>query len=230
MTFAVMKNEMTIILHLYKRCLKLPVLVAILEIAVATIEIRGVERYDLLIIAIAKVEQIVLEHLHYLLQKLIAVRLLAKDLIQRHGIGRLAVERLLVDIDACPDDTVADMSVRQTVLYDGATDLLVFPIDVVRPFDSDTVGILRQHVTKGQRPSLRDEKLRMHRHPHRMTEDGEQQILASLALPGIRALPSPGSLILRGDDGKIDLISVCLSEMVGEISTSASVSARWWER
>ena len=116
MTFAVMKNEMTIILHLYKRCLKLPVLVAILEIAVATIEIRGVERYDLLIIAIAKVEQIVLEHLHYLLQQLIAVRLLAKDLIQRHGIGRFTVERLLVDIDACPDDTVADMSVRQTVL------------------------------------------------------------------------------------------------------------------
>ena len=154
MALTVVKDEMTVILDLHHRRLKLTVFVTILEIAVTTKEIRSVKRHNLLVVAIAKVEQIALKDLHNLLQQGLAVSLLAKDLIQRHRIGRVAVELLLIDINAGADDTVADMSLRQAVLNDGSTDLLVVPIDIVRPLDGDAFGVLRQHVVKGQRQSL----------------------------------------------------------------------------
>lgn len=219
MAFTVMKDEVAIILDLHECGLKFSILVSILEVAVAAIEIRGIKRHDLLIVAIAQVEQKALERFDDLFQQFVAVCLLADDLIQRHGIGCIAVELLLVNIDARPDNAVAYMPLRQTVLNDGTTDLLVFPIDIVRPFDGDAVGVLRQYIAEGQCQCLRDKELGMQRHPHRMAEDGEEQVLAPFTLPLVRALPSTGCLKLRRDNDKVGLVCLQLSKMLGEIST-----------
>ena len=82
------------------------------------------------------------------------VILVARNLAQGDGVGGIAVEAFLVQIDPGSRDGAADMDAGQVVFNQRAANLFVFPLDIVGPIDGDAFRIAGQHVIQGQGSDL----------------------------------------------------------------------------
>ena len=56
------------------------------------------------------------------------------------------MELFLIDVQPDADDGLDDVSPFQFVLYQDAAYFLVFPVDVIRPFDGEAVGVVLQGI------------------------------------------------------------------------------------
>ena len=147
--------------------------------------------------------EVFLDGVEHLFEQMIEVKLMACDLAERYGVGSVAVEFALVDIDARAVDAPLHALFPYAGLDDGAAYFPVIPIDVVRPFEREAVGISVKYLLDGQCFGLREQELPLHGHMFRMHHDGEEQVFARLAFPGVGAVATPGGLVVGPDDGHL---------------------------
>ena len=76
-----------------------------------------------------------------LFQQLLTVNVCTYDLFERHRIGGIGEELFLIHVQANPDDALVEVFPLYLVLYQDAGYFLVFPVDVVRPFDAEAGGM-----------------------------------------------------------------------------------------
>ena len=105
----------------------------------------------------------------------------------------------LIDIETHADDAIFDDTTQQPVLYQDATELLVAHIDVVGPLDTDRLHILRDNLGDAVSHSHRHQKLPVDGDIRRMNQHREEQVLATLRLPRVRATASSRRLIIGPD-------------------------------
>ena len=115
----------------------------------STVKIRGIERYYLFIVPIAKVCKITAKNCHKLPKQDITISLSSNNLNKGDRIGRVwnqcqsaGIEYLLIDIDSSTDDAIMNMPLRKRILYDGTADFLILPINIIRPFYRYAISIL----------------------------------------------------------------------------------------
>ena len=196
-----MKDEMTIVLHLYESTLKLTVLILIPMVTLATVERKMIESRHIHIIGTTQKFVVSAESLNHLLQHLFPIHLMPQNLSQRYRVGRIAVELSLIDINADAKDAALDALRVDDGLYQRATDLLVMPVHIVRPFQRNAIRIGIKSILHGERTSLGKEELLAQRNPLRTHHHTEEEVLARLALPGMHALSPACCLIVSNGNG-----------------------------
>ena len=196
-----MKDEMTIVLHLNESTLELTVLILIPMVTLATVERKMIESRHIHIIGTTQKFVVFAESLNHLLQHLFPIHLMPQNLSQRYRVGRIAVELSLIDINADAEDTALDALGVDDGLYQRATDFLVMPVHIVRPFQRNAVRIGIKSVLHGERTSLGKEELLAQRYPLRTHHHTEEEVLARLALPGMHALSPACCLIVSNGNG-----------------------------
>ena len=140
---------MPIILYLDEGSLKLAVLVLIPMITLAAIEREMIDTRNILIVGSSQQLIISFECLENLLQHLFPIHLVSQDLSQRHGIGGIAQELGLIDIDANTKDATLDATGVDGGLYQRAAYLLVIPVYIIRPLERETLGVCIQRLLDG---------------------------------------------------------------------------------
>ena len=196
-----MKDEMTIVLHLYESTLELTVLILIPMVTLATVERKMIESRYIHIIGTTQKFVVSAESLNHLLQHLFPIHLMPQNLSQRYRVGRIAVELSLIDINADAEDAALDALRVDDGLYQRATDLLVMPVHIVRPFQRNAIRIGIKSILHGERTSLGKEELLAQRNPLRTHHHTEEEVLARLTLPGMHALSPACSLIVSNGNG-----------------------------
>ena len=118
------------------------------------------------------------------------VFLLPCDLRERHRIRRIADECLLVDIQSDTSNAAryAPLCI-QHILYEHAADLLVLPIDVVRPLHAHICYAAIQGLLHTEGDDFREDELLARLHEIGIQHEAEEQILALLTFPAIAPLP-----------------------------------------
>ena len=197
-----MKDEMTIVLHLYESTLELTVLILIPMVTLATVERKMIESRYIHIIGTTQKFVVSAESLNHLLQHLFPIHLMPQNLSQRYRVGRIAVELSLIDINADAEDAALDALRVDDGLYQRATDLLVMPVHIVRPFQRNAIRIGIKSILHGERTSLGKEELLAQRDPLRTHHHTEEEVLARLALPGMHALSPACCLIVSNGNGQ----------------------------
>ena len=134
----------------------------------------------------------------YLGEQCLAVGLLPENLAERYGVGGIAGEVCLVDVEAYADDGAGDVCAFDVVLDEDAAQLVVTMVDVVGPLDAYVVGIAAQHLTECYGDELAEDKLL-----RRADGETEEQVLAALGLPRVSTLPSSCCLIVGADEQDI---------------------------
>ena len=204
-----MKDEMTIVLHLYEGALELTVLILIPVIALATVERKMIDARHIHIVGTTQKFVVFAESLNHLLQHLFPIHLMPQNLSQRYRVGRIAVELSLIDINADTEDAALDALGVDGSLYQRATDLLVIPVHIIRPFQRNAVRIGIKSVLHGERTSLGKEELLAQRYPLRTHHHTEEEVLARLTLPGMHALSPACCLIVSNGNGqRIFIVSI----------------------
>ncbi len=200
---AVAEDEMPVVFHLHDSGLKVAVAVAEGPEARTAVEIGHIEIDDLLVTVFFDHREVMLQLIDDLQENFLTVHLPSEDLIEGDGIGGVTMEGFLVDINADAEDAVADLSFADVGLDECTADLLVVVIDIIRPFDGNTVRVLGEDVTEGERRCHTDDELLTYRDADGMAEDGEEEVLPFLTLPGIRALSAAGTLKFCLHDGDV---------------------------
>ena len=132
-----------------------------------------------------------------------------QNLSQRYRVGRIAVELCLIDINADAEDAALDALRVDDGLYQRATNLLVMPVHIVRPFQRNAVRIGIKSILHGERTSLGKEELLAQRNPLRTHHHTEEEVLARLTLPGMHALSPARCLIVSNGNGqRIFIVSI----------------------
>ena len=142
------------------------------------------------------------ESINHLLQHLFPIHLMTQNLSQRYRVGRIAVELRLVDINTDTEDTALDALGVDGSLDQRATDFLVIPVHIVRPFQRNAIRIGIQRILHGERTSLGKEELLAQRYPFRTHHHTEEEVLARLTLPGMHALSPACRLIVSNSNGQ----------------------------
>ena len=171
-------------------------------VTLATVERKMIESRYIHIIGTTQKFVVSAESLNHLLQHLFPIHLMPQNLSQRYRVGRIAVELSLIDINADAEDTALDALRVDDGLYQRATDLLVMPVHIVRPFQRNAVRIGIKSVLHGERTSLGKEELLAQRNPLRTHHHTEEEVLARLALPGMHALSPACCLIVSNGNGQ----------------------------
>ena len=127
---------------------------------------------------------------------------MAQNLSQRYRVRRIAVELSLVDINADAEDAALDALGVDGSFYQRATDFLVIPVHIVRPFQRNAIRIGIQCILHGERTCLGKEELLAQRYPLRTHHHTEEEVLARLALPGMHALSPARRLIISNGNGQ----------------------------
>ena len=185
---------------------ELAILVLIPMIALATVERKMVDARHIHIVGTAQEFVVSAESLNHLLQHLFPIHLMPQDLSQRYRVRRVTPELHLIDIDADAEDAALDAPGIDRRLYQRTTDFPVVPIHIVRPFQRKPVSIGIQGILDGKGSHLGKQELLTNRHPHRASQHTEQEVLALLALPGMRALSPAGCLEISHGNGECSLI------------------------
>ena len=79
---------------------------------------------------------------------------MSQNLSQRYRVGRIAVELSLIDINADTEDAALDALGVDDRLYQRATNLLVIPVHIIRPFQRNAARIGIKSVLHGERTCL----------------------------------------------------------------------------
>ena len=145
----------------------------------------------------------------------------AHKLTQRDGVGGVAEEALLVDIDAAANDAAVDEGAAKGVLDEDAGNLLVADVDIVGPLDGDGVvpdrgrdggcwggqegGGRRQDrgdsVADAQGDGFGEEEEMGGRQRGGRDEEAKEEVLAAGRLPVVASLAATGRLVLGRDKG-----------------------------
>ena len=75
--------------------------------------------------------------------------LVTENLVQGYGVGGIADEEGLVDVDPHADKAAREVYAFEVVLDEDAAKFLILIIYVVGPLDTDVLGVLAQHVAEG---------------------------------------------------------------------------------
>ena len=171
-------------------------------VTLATVERKMIESRHIHIIGTTQKFVVSAESLNHLLQHLFPIHLMPQNLSQRYRVGRIAVELSLIDINADAEDAALDALGVDDGLYQRATDLLVMPVHIVRPFQRNAIRIGIKSILHGERTSLGKEELLAQRNPLRTHHHTEEEVLARLALPGMHALSPACCLIVSNGNGQ----------------------------
>ena len=171
-------------------------------VTLATVERKMIESRHIHIIGTTQKFVVSAESLNHLLQHLFPIHLMPQNLSQRYRVGRIAVELSLIDINADAEDAALDALRVDDGLYQRATDLLVMPVHIVRPFQRNAICIGIKSILHGERTSLGKEELLAQRYPLRTHHHTEEEVLARLTLPGMHALSPACSLIVSNGNGQ----------------------------
>ena len=139
----------------------------------------------------------------YLGEQCLAVGLLPENMTERYGVGGIAGEVCLVDVEAYADDGAGDVCAFDVVLDEDAAQLVVAVVDVVGPLDAYVVGIAAQYLTECYGDELAEDKLLRCGRVRRAEGEAEEQVLAALGLPRVATLPSSCCLIVGADEQDI---------------------------
>ena len=140
---------MAVIFHLYEGTLELAVGILVPVESLAAVEREMIDARNIHIVGTAEQLIILLECLDDLLQHLFPIHLVTQNLSQGYRIGRIAVELGLIDVHPGTEDASLDALGIDRGLYQRAADLPVVPIDIVRPFQRNAVGIGIQGILVG---------------------------------------------------------------------------------
>ena len=138
----------------------------------------------------------------YLGEQCLAVNLVPENMTERYGVGGIAGEVCLVDVEAYADDGTGDVCAFDVVLDEDAAQLVVPVVDVVGPLDAYVVGIAAQYLTECYGDELAEDKLLGRRYVRRLEGEGEEEVAPGSRLPHGAALPTPCSLMVGGDEGE----------------------------
>lgn len=139
----------------------------------------------------------------YLGEQCLAVNLVPENMTERYGVGGIAGEVRLVDVEAYADDGAGDVCAFDVVLDEDAAELVVPVVDVVGPLDAYVVGIAAQYLTECYGDELAEDKLLRCGYVHGAEGEAEEQVLAALGLPRVAALASSCCLIVGADEQDI---------------------------
>ena len=132
----------------------------------------------------------------------LTVVFLACEQLQRGGVGCVATENGLVDVDAHAHDAVGDVLALQVALNQRSTDFLCTHINVIGPLHLHTFHILGEGLLNRHRHALGKQPLTGCQDKVRMAEQGKGQILALLRLPRITLLSSTFRLVVCHHQGE----------------------------
>lgn len=125
--------------------------------------------------------------------------LFAGDSAERYWVWGIACEHFLIDIYAYTYYAVLHHAVAYGAFGKCSADFIVVPIYVVGPLDGYAVGVFGQRVSYGQCGSLEYDVLSVGWQSLGTDSYAAQQVLATLALPSVVALPSARRLIFGSD-------------------------------
>ena len=74
---------------------------------------------------------------------------MSEDLGKRDGVGGVADEPRLVDVEAYADEAAREVDALEVVLDEDAAKFLILIIDIVGPLDADVCGVLCKHFADG---------------------------------------------------------------------------------
>ena len=92
-------------------------------------------------------------------EQLGAVYAVAEDLAERDGVGGIADECQLVDIEAYADKGAREVGPLEVVFDEDAAELVVAMVDVVGPLDMYVADIAAQHLAEHHGDVLAEEEL-----------------------------------------------------------------------
>ena len=90
------------------------------------------------------------ELFHDLFQHLTAVFLMPQNLCQRNGVGGIAAEKSLVNVHTYANDGTINLFALQIILDKHSHSFLVIEVDIVGPFNLESLSIAVERVTDGQ--------------------------------------------------------------------------------
>ena len=125
---------------------------------------------------------------------------MTRNLEQRNGVGSIAHESCLVDVESYAHDGAGKSGAAQYIFDEDAGYLLVLPVDVVGPFDGEACGIAAEQVGHGQRNGLREQKLLVGRDVFGAQQQAEGKVLARFRFPRVTPLSTSGPLGIGVDD------------------------------
>ena len=117
-----------------------------------------------------------------------------EELPQRNGIGRIAHEAWLIDIDADAHHGTLHHRSSELVIEKHSTDFLLTHIHIVRPFHTDSFDIRIKRLSDCQTSDFRKIELLGSAHPLWTKDEGEHEIFSAIALPFRSALSVTTSL------------------------------------
>ena len=95
----------------------------------------------------------------YFGEQRLASDLVPEDLEERYGVGGIAGEVRLVDVEAYADDGAGNVRAFYVVLDEDTAQLAVAVVDVVGPLDAYAVGVAAQHLAERYGDELAEDKL-----------------------------------------------------------------------
>ena len=134
-----------------------------------------------------------------LIQNGLAVHPFAGNLPQRNGIGSIASENFLIDIQSYSGHHPFQSASLKRVLYQYASDLFIAVIDVIRPFYCKTIGISIQYLFNSNTYKLRYNKLFIYFDVHRIKYKTKQEVFSCFCFPRIPHLSFSGRLKIGTD-------------------------------
>lgn len=95
----------------------------------------------------------------YLGEQTLAVDGVAEYLAERYGVGCIAGETMLVDVDPHADDAAGNGATLDVVFDEDAAELVVAVVDVVGPLDAYVVGIVAEDLAERYGDEFADDEL-----------------------------------------------------------------------
>lgn len=193
---AVVEDEVPVVFHLDDGGLKRPLGILVFVEARVAIERSVIARGDLGKLVAFEESEVVIDDLNNLIEQFVLIYFMTENLLERDGVGRIAREAFLVDVDARAKDALRNATTCERRFDERAAELAILPIDVVGPLERDALHIAVEHFLDGHGLNFREQKLAARRHKARVNEQREDDILSGLALPGVRSLSASCRLIV----------------------------------
>ena len=95
----------------------------------------------------------------YLGEQCLAVGLLPENMAERYGVGCIAGETMLVDVEPHADDAAGNGATLDVVFDEDAAELVVVVVDVVGPLDAYVVGIVAEGFAERYGDEFADDEL-----------------------------------------------------------------------
>ena len=141
----------------------------------------------------------------------------ARNLAERHGVGRVAGEAPLVYVDARAQYHALQSATAYRRLDERSAELAVAVVDVVGPLQLHAVGIGIERPLQGQRFGHSQHKLVAYRHLHGAYLYREEQVLSLSVLPSVASLSASGGLVACCDHHHILVAPIGVQIGIGRI-------------